>query len=662
MAERVAFLIGNQTFRRDSGLLPLQGPANDIAALTRLLRDPARGNFEVHEFLDKTQQEVLLELELALHRAAKGDLFLIYYSGHGKLAPNGELCLATVDTRQNALHSTSISTHQLRGWVNDSNCEQVVLLLDCCYSGAVGAGLRGDVGSALRVAADASGFFMMTACTGIQSTRETAARSPDSVVMGLFTDALVNGIESGAADQQRTGEIRLYELRDYLQRVITGSTPQFFAVRASGNPLISFSPATHAVLLGAGQSAAVAPGKIGAAAVPALLAALKDPAKNVQQSAAAALVEIGPAAVPALVAAVKNLDEKVRRSAAAAAVPALAAALKDSDKDKDVQQSAAEALVEIGLFAPAEAVSALAAILKRWVYHPENHVPQIAAKALGEIGLFAPAEAAPALATALNSPALTDRDNDIWRIAAAALSQMGPAAVLSLAAALKDNNDKNVRSHAAAALGEIGPDAREVVPALAAALKDFDTKVRSHAAAALGNIGPDAREAVPALAAALKDFDYYVVRTAAAALGKIGPDAREAVPALGAILQDPDEEVCRIAAVALDKMRLDAGLDAVPATVLFNPANNVRNSFGNSLKEDLRWTAAEALVGIGPAAMPALSAALKDPDKNVRRTAAAAMHKIEPNAEAGLALLEDPDYNVPEGGASALQRILGQDS
>src|SRR4051794_23551744 len=107
MAERVAFLIGNQTFRPDSGLLPLKGPANDVASLARLLRDPECGNFEVHEFFDKPSYEVLPDIAEALDVAAPGDLFLIYYSGHGKLARNGRLCLATAETRQGALLATS---------------------------------------------------------------------------------------------------------------------------------------------------------------------------------------------------------------------------------------------------------------------------------------------------------------------------------------------------------------------------------------------------------------------------------------------------------------------------------------------------------------------------------------------------------------------------
>ena len=110
MAGRVAFLIGNQTFlpERESGCLPLQGPANDVAALAHVLRDPERGDFEVREFLDKNNYEILPVLERALHSANSGDLFLIYYSGHGLIARNGELRLATRDTRTDAPRSSSI--------------------------------------------------------------------------------------------------------------------------------------------------------------------------------------------------------------------------------------------------------------------------------------------------------------------------------------------------------------------------------------------------------------------------------------------------------------------------------------------------------------------------------------------------------------------------
>jgi uncharacterized caspase-like protein len=106
--------------------------------------------FEVNKFLDKPHYEVLPELEQALSRAAPDDLFLIYYSGHGKLDRNGRLCLATANTREGALLATSLPARHLSDLVEHSDCDQVVLLVDCCYSGAVGT--RGDIESELHVA------------------------------------------------------------------------------------------------------------------------------------------------------------------------------------------------------------------------------------------------------------------------------------------------------------------------------------------------------------------------------------------------------------------------------------------------------------------------------------------------------------------------------
>jgi hypothetical protein len=246
MPRRVAFLIGNQTFRADSGLLPLEGPANDLKAFGRLLSDPEHGGFEVTEFLDKPGHEVLPEIEQALSAAAPSDLFLIYYSGHGKLDRNGRLCLAMANTRQNALFATSIPTRHLGDIVEHSDCDQVVLLLDCCYSGAVG--VRGDVVSELRVVENARGFYIMTASSEMQAAREEEPAT-GGAVMGRFTAALVNGIESGAADQEYKGKVLLSDLRRYLERVVTGQTPKFFARSASGDPLISKSPATATPLL-----------------------------------------------------------------------------------------------------------------------------------------------------------------------------------------------------------------------------------------------------------------------------------------------------------------------------------------------------------------------------------------------------------------------------
>ncbi|HEY3120146.1 MAG TPA: HEAT repeat domain-containing protein [Vicinamibacteria bacterium] len=157
-------------------------------------------------------------------------------------------------------------------------------------------------------------------------------------------------------------------------------------------------------------------------------------------------------------------------------------------------------------------------------------------------------------------------------------------AVTSFIAAL-EGNDPGARWRAAMALGEIGSRAREAVPALVEVLDDEDESVRWAAATALAKLGPAARDAVPALTAALSDKkDEVLRRHAAVALGKVGPAAHNAVAALIGAFKDFDAT-----------MRDDAG---------------------------------NALVSIGPAAVPGLIEALKDDDERVRWKAAESLTRI----------------------------------
>jgi HEAT repeat protein len=75
----------------------------------------------------------------------------------------------------------------------------------------------------------------------------------------------------------------------------------------------------------------------------------------------------------------------------------------------------------------------------------------------------------------------------------------------------------------------------------------------------------------------------------------------------------------------------------------------------------VRDTATSALVRIGPAAVPALTAALKDRDLAVRSRAAMALGVLRPPPEATvpdlLAALKDPESEVREHAATALAEI-----
>jgi uncharacterized caspase-like protein len=245
---RVAFLIGNQSFLPDSELPPLHGPLNDIAALAEILGDPERGAFDIRRFPDAASGEIKAAIEEELAGAGRGDLVLIHYAGHGKLDRAGNLCLATADTRAMALHATSIPARHVRDLVANSDCDSVVLLLDCCFSGAATQDLRGDVASQLRSLQDASGFYILSASSEIQTAGEVETERGGRM-MGRFTAAIVEGLADGRADQDRDGRILLYDVVRHVQASVRHQTPQFLAARGSGDPLIAHSPATARPLI-----------------------------------------------------------------------------------------------------------------------------------------------------------------------------------------------------------------------------------------------------------------------------------------------------------------------------------------------------------------------------------------------------------------------------
>ena len=78
------------------------------------------------------------------------------------------------------------------------------------------------------MARQARGFYILTASDELEGAREDEGLA-GGPIMGRFTAALVNGIETGAVDLACRGEILLSDLRNYLESVVVGQTPKFFA-------------------------------------------------------------------------------------------------------------------------------------------------------------------------------------------------------------------------------------------------------------------------------------------------------------------------------------------------------------------------------------------------------------------------------------------------
>ena len=136
--------------------------------------------------------------------------------------------------------------------------------------------------------------------------------------------------------------------------------------------------------------------------------------------------------------------------------------------------------------------------------------------------------------------ALSNKKDDVRRVALEALAKLGPLAAsavpelriclrpthLDIPSLISSKNDPAIRRLAAEALGKIGPSATAADENLIEALRDEDEGLRIAAANALGAIRPAGGGVIPALRKALGDTNGDVRRAAAVALGLYGRDTR----------------------------------------------------------------------------------------------------------------------------------------
>ena len=235
---RYAILIASSRFPEEPRLEDLRLPENDVDGLNTVLSLEGRGGFTDLVILkNRPSSEVLRNLNYALSRAERDDLVLIYYSGHGKLNRAGQLHLATIDTALDALESTSVPVQAIKSFIDVSPSNKVILILDCCYSGAIGTVfMRSGTDDQLQLMSSGRGTYIMTASTGIQ-----VAVEKEGDQYGVFTKQVIEGIQGDEADADGDGYITMDELYGYVRRRIReegAQEPMRWNLNGSGGGLV----------------------------------------------------------------------------------------------------------------------------------------------------------------------------------------------------------------------------------------------------------------------------------------------------------------------------------------------------------------------------------------------------------------------------------------
>jgi hypothetical protein len=220
-----ALIIASSEYE-DVDLRQLRAPATDAERLADVLEEPAIGGFEVTTQLNQPSHVLNLAIEDFFADRGRDDLLLLYVSSHGVKDDDGRLYFAATNTRLRRLGATAVAAAFVNEQMTRSRSRRIVLLLDCCYSGAFpqGALARGGKRMDIKERFDGSGRAVLTASSAMEYSFEGDTLSGVGQP-SVFTSALVQGLETGAADLDLDGMVSVDELYDYVFDEVRDKTP-----------------------------------------------------------------------------------------------------------------------------------------------------------------------------------------------------------------------------------------------------------------------------------------------------------------------------------------------------------------------------------------------------------------------------------------------------
>lgn len=221
MGRRVALLIATYEYE-DAALRRLTAPAHDVAALSHVLADRAIGAFDVVTLINKPLHRVAEAIGEFYRDRRSDDLTLLYFTGHGLRDDYGDLYLAMRDTRGDNLLFTGLPAERISRAMDSCPSRQMVLVLDCCYSGAFSSGRSAKAGTAVHTLEK----FQGRGRTVLTATDATSLAFERDQMRSVFTHHLVAGLHDGSADLDGDGDITLDELYRYVYDHVIAEEPR----------------------------------------------------------------------------------------------------------------------------------------------------------------------------------------------------------------------------------------------------------------------------------------------------------------------------------------------------------------------------------------------------------------------------------------------------
>jgi ABC-type branched-subunit amino acid transport system substrate-binding protein len=225
MEGRYALLVGVSQY--GVGFEPLPGSEKDLEQMEQVLGNPEMGDFEVERLLNPEPQRLREKIEEFFRNRSRDDVLLFYFSGHGALDSNTgsqlylSACGTWKDSQQQLMTSSAVAATVLTGHIAESKSQQKVVILDCCFSGAVANLLynhKGDSNAINLEPLKAKGSVILASCEAYELSYQARESTAEDLAPSLYTRYLVKGIWTGAARKGSGEWILAEELHEYAKQ------------------------------------------------------------------------------------------------------------------------------------------------------------------------------------------------------------------------------------------------------------------------------------------------------------------------------------------------------------------------------------------------------------------------------------------------------------
>jgi hypothetical protein len=239
--QRLALLVGVSDY--GTGYESLPGTLADLAQMQTVLQDPQRGGFQVERLHNPDPQTLREAIERFFSNRKRDDVLLFYFSGHGALdhATSSQLYLATSQTRkegQRLVESSAVEAAWLHRHLMASRSDQKVVILDCCFSGAVANLIKKGDDSINLQQLKTKGTVLLASCSAYEVSYQDKANRQGQA-QSLYTRYLIEGIQTGAAHAGKTDWIDVQDLHEYARHrfqteLAMAPEPQIVVVEKEG--------------------------------------------------------------------------------------------------------------------------------------------------------------------------------------------------------------------------------------------------------------------------------------------------------------------------------------------------------------------------------------------------------------------------------------------